>query len=157
VSVNRSEPETIASVFEHKGSKRDDDPSIRHLLRPVSLVDESELLSVRSVSDRVRTIDEFREARSLLESYKDGLPAGKSLKIFLSTNRIAELQDQLELKNVTTAINSSLRRALCDLKLEVTHRVSYRMVKDGRLFVVSRREANGSLKRFAAKSSVENW
>jgi hypothetical protein len=157
VSVNRSEPEAISSVFELKGSKRDDDPSIRELLRPVSLVDETELLSVRSVSDRVRTIDEFREARSLLERYRDGLPVGKSLKIFLSTNRIAELQEQLELKNVTTAINSSLRRALCDLKLEVTHRVSYRMVKDGRLFVVSRREANGSLKKFAAKSSVENW
>jgi hypothetical protein len=157
VSVNHSEPETTFSVSEQKGSKREDDPSIRQLLRPVSLVDETELLSVRSVSDRVRTIDEFREARSLLEMYQDGLPVGKSLKIFLSTNRIAELQEQLELKNVTTAINSSLRRALCDLKLEVTHRVSYRMVKDGRLFVVSRRETNGSVRKFSTKSSMENW
>jgi hypothetical protein len=157
VSVNRSEPETTFSVSEQRGSKQDDDPSIRQLLQPVSLVDETELLSVRSVSDRVRTIDEFREARSLLERYKDGLPVGKSLKIFLSTNRIAELQEQLELKNVTTAINSNLRRALCDLKLEVTHRVSYRMVKEGRLFVVSRRETNGSVKKFSTKSSMENW
>jgi hypothetical protein len=157
VSVNRSEPETTFSVSEQTGSKHDDDPSIRQLMRPVSLVDETELLSVRSVSDRVRTIDEFREARSLLERYKDGLPIGKSLKIFLSTSRIAEVQEQLELKNVTTAINTGLRRALCDLKLEVTHRVSYRMVKEGRLFVVSRRETNGSLKKFSAKSSMENW
>jgi hypothetical protein len=157
VSVNHSEPETTFSVSEQRGSKQDDDPSIRQLLQPVSLVDETELLSVRSVSDRVRTIDEFREARCLLERYKDGLPVGKSLKIFLSTNRIAELQEQLELKNVTTAINSNLRRALCDLKLEVTHRVSYRMVKEGRLFVVSRRETNGSVKKFSTKSSMENW
>ena len=157
MSVNRFEPATTLSVSERRGSEHDDDPSIRQLLRPVSLVDETELLSVRSVSDRVKTIDEFREARSLLERYKDGLPVGKSLKIFLSTNRIAELQEQLELKNVTTAINSNLRRTLCDLKLEVTHRVSYRRVNDGRLFVVSRRESNGLLRKFSTKSSMEAW
>ena len=156
MSVNRFEPETIASVFEQSGSQHGDDPSICQLLQPVSLVDETELLSVRSVSDRVKTIEEFREARSLLERYKEGLPVGKSLRIFLNTNRIAELQEKLELKNATTAINSNLRRALCELKLEVTHRVSYRMVKDGRLFVISRRETNGVL-RTSAKTSMENW
>jgi hypothetical protein len=149
-------PNTALDQKENCLSKGGPDATIHHLLDPVCLVEEAEIVPIRFVSERIGTIEEFKQAEAILKSFPGGLPIGKSLRIFISTSRIAQLQKELHLRNVTTSVLSKLKRLLRDLDLEISHKVGSRVVREGRLFIVGRKERLATFKS-PERSSVEGW